>query len=95
MPVNFLHTISVGRPASGAAARRSKRKQERLRVRQPRFRDQELAEEKRFRQLVDSVTDQAIFMLTPEGTIASCNVGAERIEGYRAEEIVGKHFSIF
>jgi len=51
--------------------------------------------EQRFRQLVDSVTDYAIFMLTPEGTIASWNAGAERIKGYRAEEIIGKYFSIF
>ena len=51
--------------------------------------------EERFRQLVDSVTDYAIFMLSPEGTIASWNAGAERIKGYRAEEIIGKYFSIF
>ena len=51
--------------------------------------------EERFRQLVDSVTDYAIFMLTPEGMIASWNAGAEGIKGYRAEEIIGKHFSIF
>ena len=67
--------------------------------------DQELAKpaaapglapsEERFRQLFDSVTDYAIFMLAPAGTIASWNAGAERINGYRAEEIIGKHFSIF
>jgi len=51
--------------------------------------------EQRFRQLVDSVTDYAIFMLTPEGTIASWNAGAERIKGYRAEEIIGEYFYIF
>jgi PAS domain S-box-containing protein len=53
------------------------------------------ADEERFRQLVDSVTDYAIFMLTPQGNIASWNSGAERIKGYRAEEILGKHFSLF
>jgi PAS domain S-box-containing protein len=51
--------------------------------------------EERFRQLVDSVTDYAIFILTPAGLVASWNAGAERIKGYRAEEILGKHFSIF
>jgi PAS domain S-box-containing protein len=53
------------------------------------------ASEERFRQLVDSVTDYAIFMLTTSGMIASWNAGAQRIKGYRAEEILGKHFSIF
>jgi PAS domain S-box-containing protein len=51
--------------------------------------------EERFRQLVDSVTDYAIFMLTTGGIIASWNAGAQRIKGYRAEEVLGKHFSIF
>jgi PAS domain S-box-containing protein len=50
--------------------------------------------EDRFQKLVDSVSDYAIFMLETDGSIASWNVGAERINGYRAEEILGKHFSI-
>lgn len=48
-----------------------------------------------FRLLAESVRDYAIFMLTPEGHIASWNPGAERIKGYKAHEIIGKHFSIF
>ena len=48
-----------------------------------------------FRRLVDSVRDYAIFMLTREGFIASWNTGAERIKGYSADEIIGRHFSIF
>ncbi|MFO1267382.1 MAG: PAS domain S-box protein [Rubrivivax sp.] len=48
-----------------------------------------------FRQLVDSVRDYAIFLLTPQGYIASWNAGAERIKGYKAEEIIGRHFSVF
>jgi len=48
-----------------------------------------------FRRLVEAVTDYAIFMLTPEGRVASWNAGAERIKGYRASEIVGQHFSRF
>jgi PAS domain S-box-containing protein len=51
--------------------------------------------DERFRQLVDSVTEYAIFILTLDGKIASWNAGAQRIKGYRAEEIVGKHFSTF
>ncbi|HYE95836.1 MAG TPA: PAS domain S-box protein [Rubricoccaceae bacterium] len=51
--------------------------------------------EERFRLLVTSVRDYAIFMLDPEGHIASWNAGAERIKGYRAEEILGRHFSTF
>lgn len=48
-----------------------------------------------FRQLVESVTDYAIFMLDLQGRVSTWNVGAERIKGYQAEEIVGQHFSRF
>jgi PAS domain S-box-containing protein len=48
-----------------------------------------------FRLMVDSIQDYAIFRLDPEGRVASWNLGAERIEGYTAEEIVGQHFSTF
>ncbi|WP_157119354.1 PAS domain S-box protein [Azohydromonas lata] len=48
-----------------------------------------------FRRFMDSVHDYAIFLLTPEGLIASWNVGAERIKGYHADEIIGRHFSVF
>jgi PAS domain S-box-containing protein len=51
--------------------------------------------EERFRLLVDVVEDYAIFMLDPQGNIASWNRGAERIKGYRADEIIGRHFSTF
>ena len=51
--------------------------------------------EERFRLLVQDVKDYAIFMLDPRGYIMSWNTGAERIKGYRAEEIVGEHFSRF
>ena len=51
--------------------------------------------EERFRLIVDSTLDYAIFMLTPEGVIASWNAGAERIKGYSAQEAVGQHFSVF
>lgn len=51
--------------------------------------------ERRFRLLVEGVTDYAIFMLDPGGIITNWNSGAERIKGYRAEEIIGQHFSRF
>jgi PAS domain S-box-containing protein len=51
--------------------------------------------EARFRLLVEAVQDYAIFMLDAEGNISSWNIGAERLKGYKAAEIVGKHFSSF
>jgi PAS domain S-box-containing protein len=63
--------------------------------------EQRLAEEQirrseeRFRMLVDGVKDYAIFMLDPDGLVATWNAGAERIKGFTAREIIGKHFSIF
>jgi PAS domain S-box-containing protein len=48
-----------------------------------------------FRLLVETVRDYAIFLLDPHGHIQSWNAGAQRINGYAASEIVGKHFSIF
>jgi PAS domain S-box-containing protein len=51
--------------------------------------------EERFKLLVEAVEDYAIFMLDPDGYIASWNAGAQRIKGYRAEEIIGKHFRTF
>ncbi len=51
--------------------------------------------EERFRLIVEGVQDYAIFMLDPTGHVASWNAGAERIKGYRAPEVIGKHFSLF
>ena len=51
--------------------------------------------ERNFRLLVEGITDYAIYMLDPEGRIANWNSGAERIKGYKAKDIVGKHFSVF
>ena len=51
--------------------------------------------EQRFRLLVEGARDYAIFMLDPQGRIATWNTGAERLKGYSAEEIVGQHFSRF
>jgi PAS domain S-box-containing protein len=53
------------------------------------------ASEARFRLLVESVRDYAIYMLDPTGHVVTWNRGAEQIKGYAAEEIVGQHFSRF
>ena len=51
--------------------------------------------EERFRLLVESVTDYAIFMLDPSGHVLTWNAGAQLMKGYSADEIIGKHFSRF
>jgi PAS domain S-box-containing protein len=53
------------------------------------------AELGRLRLFISSVTDYAIYMLSPEGKVVSWNAGAERFKGYKAEEIIGQHFSRF
>jgi len=47
------------------------------------------------RRLIDGATDYAIYMLDADGRIRTWNLGAERIKGYRADEIIGQHFSVF
>jgi PAS domain S-box-containing protein len=49
----------------------------------------------RSRLLIDGVRDYALYTIDPEGRVTSWNTGAERIKGYKEEEIVGKHFSVF
>jgi PAS domain S-box-containing protein len=51
--------------------------------------------EERFRLLIQGVRDYGIFMLDPQGRVVSWNAGAQRISGYTAEDIVGRHFSTF
>ena len=59
-------------------------------------RTRELADtERRFRLLVESVTDYAIYMLDPAGNVVNWNPGAQRIKGYTREEVLGQHFSRF
>ena len=57
--------------------------------------DAVIESERRFRLLVQGVTDYAIFMLSPDGHVTNWNQGAQRIKGYATEEIVGSHFSRF
>ena len=51
--------------------------------------------EQRFRLLVEGVTDYALYMLDPGGIVTNWNPGAQRIKGYRADEVLGRHFSMF
>ena len=57
--------------------------------------DRHRESEELMRLLIDSVRDYAIFILDPDGKVATWNLGARRIKGYEDEEIIGKHFSIF
>jgi PAS domain S-box-containing protein len=58
-------------------------------------RQQVIESERRFRRLVDAVVDYAIFQLDPNGIVVTWNSGAQRIKGYAARDIVGRHFSCF
>jgi PAS domain S-box-containing protein len=51
--------------------------------------------EERFRLLIQGVQEYAIFQLDPMGNVVSWNASASRLKGYHAEEIIGKHFSVF
>jgi PAS domain S-box-containing protein len=55
----------------------------------------ELAGDERYRLLVESITDYAIYLLDASGTVVSWNAGARRFKGYEAHEIIGSHFSRF
>ena len=54
-----------------------------------------LTDEGRYRLLIEAVTDYAIYLLGPSGIVTSWNPGAQRFKGYRADEIIGQHFSRF
>jgi PAS domain S-box-containing protein len=82
--------------SSLAEALRSARQRAEVSVLEARGRQERLRRsEERFRLLVQGVEDYAILMLDPEGRVTSWNEGTERINGYTAEEIVGKHVSVF
>lgn len=55
----------------------------------------DIAQQDRFQILIDAVKDYAIYLLDADGNIATWNTGAQRFKGYSAEEIIGRHFSIF
>ncbi len=53
------------------------------------------ADSERYRILVEAITDYAVYLLEPNGNIASWNPGAQRFKGYQASEIIGKNFAVF
>ncbi|WP_240975127.1 PAS domain-containing sensor histidine kinase [Paraburkholderia aromaticivorans] len=57
--------------------------------------DSKVPLEDRYQLLIDAVQDYAIFMLDPDGRVASWNSGARKIKGYSTDEIIGRHFSVF
>jgi PAS domain S-box-containing protein len=81
---SLAEALRAARRRAEASALDARNRQEKLR-----------RSEERFRLMVQGVEDYAIFMLDPEGRIASWNEGAEGINGYAAKEITGKHFSVF
>ena len=56
---------------------------------------QGMSDTERLRLFVSSVSDYALYMLTPDGYICSWNLGAQRCTGYTQDEIIGQHFSVF
>jgi PAS domain S-box-containing protein len=96
--VNLLVDISERKRTEEELRRFSERMEEKVAERTKELSDV-VAElrlsERRFRLLVEGVTDYAIFMLDPGGVVTNWNAGAERIKGYSAAEIMGKHFSVF
>ena len=54
-----------------------------------------ISEQQRFQLLINSITDYAIYMLDRDGYVTTWNPGAERFKGYMADEVIGRHFSIF
>ncbi|WP_051460045.1 PAS domain-containing sensor histidine kinase [Methylopila sp. 73B] len=54
-----------------------------------------IGSEDRYRLLVEAISDYAIYMLDPEGRVVSWNPGAERLKGYKTDEVLGEHFSLF
>jgi PAS domain S-box-containing protein len=78
---NAIETANAIGPVSGSQRKRAEE-------------DQRQSEEL-FRLLVEGVQEYAIFMLSPQGNVVSWNKGAERIKGYKVDEILGKHFSCF
>jgi PAS domain S-box-containing protein len=82
--ISFLvEALRFARERAEASTQQARRHQESLR-----------RSEERFRLMVEGVKDYAIFMLDPEGCVTTWNEGAQRINGYEAQEILGRHFSV-
>ena len=86
-----LNNSEAGRDEIGLLAVRMTEASALLRAREQALREGE----ERFRLVIEGVRDYGIFALDPHGQVISWNTGAERIKGWRAEEILGRHFSTF
>jgi PAS domain S-box-containing protein len=84
--------VGFGKVSRDLTGRRHAEEELRARARELERVNAQLAE---YRQLVSSVRDYAIFMLDVSGHIRSWNLGAEHLKGYRADEVIGRHFSLF
>jgi PAS domain S-box-containing protein len=84
--------IGFGKVSRDLTVRRLAEEQTRAKALELERANKQLAE---YRRLVTSVRDYAIFMLDPAGHILSWNAGAQHLKGYRPEEIIGRHFSVF
>jgi PAS domain S-box-containing protein len=96
--VNMLVDLTSSKEVDAERSRLSETLEQRVeeRTRQLRKTLARLREsEHRFRLFAEGVTDYAIYMLDTEGIITNWNAGAERIKGYPAKEIIGRHFSVF
>jgi len=91
----FVSTVVVTGLILGTVLHQLRAAMEALRGRQVRTERALSESERRFRLMVESVVDYAIFMLDDRGHVASWNAGAERILGYAADEIIGRHLSQF
>jgi PAS domain S-box-containing protein len=89
--VNMLVDLTARKEAEEALRLLNETLEQRVEERTRQLRESE----RRFRLFVEGVTDHAIYMLDTAGVITNWNSGAERIKGYRAEEIIGQHFSVF
>jgi PAS domain S-box-containing protein len=89
--VNMLADLTASKEAEAVRSGLNETLEQRVEERTRQLRETEC----RFRAFVEGVTDYAIYMLDAEGVITNWNAGAERIKGYRAEEIIGQHFSVF
>lgn len=86
-----LTSPQAGRDEIGLLAERMAEASELLRAREQALREGE----ERFRLVIEGVRDYGIFMLDTEGHVVSWNTGAQRIKGWRGDEVMGRHFSVF
>ncbi len=86
-----LASPQAGRDEIGLLAERMSEASALLRAREQALREGE----ERFRLVIEGVRDYGIFMLDPDGHVVSWNTGAQRIKGWRGDEIMGRHFSVF